>query len=286
AVCGMLVLVMVPGIRQITEGTDIVRALKQDAPLRVSSEFIEQHLTGAHSLEVLVQLASGGQSIPPAAMRQVLAFSHWLRAQPGVTAVLSPWEPLRGVRAALLADDQQLTVLATLLPLGFPLAAWLDAPHRTVRISARVTVGDSERLLALAQRVRDEAARVALPVQVTGSNYVLAQMSRALVHNQLSSLLTAVVLIFGSIALTLRSWKMGVIAAVPNLLPTVMLFGLMGWCGIALSAATTMIAGIALGLFVDDTIYVLAGYARAKQAGRTTVERPGGWARRDRRGGV
>ena len=271
AVCGLLLLVMVPGIGQITEGTDIVRALKQDAPLRVSSEFIEQHLTGVHSLEVLVQLARGGTSIPPAAIRQILAFSHWLRAQPEVTAVLSPWEPLRGVRAALLADDQQLTVLATLLPLGFPLAAWLDAPHHMVRISARVTVGDSERLLALAQRVQQEAARVALPIQVTGSNYVLAQMSRALVHNQLSSLLTAVVLIFGSIALTLRSWKMGVMAAVPNLLPTVMLFGLMGWCGIALSAATTMIAGIALGLFVDDTIYVLAGYARAKQAGRTTV---------------
>jgi len=134
-----------------------------------------------------------------------------------------------------------------------------------------VTVGDSERLLELAQRVRDEATRIALPVQITGSNYVLAQMSRTLVHNQLSSLLTAAGLIFGSIALTLRSWKMGVIAAIPNVLPTVILFGLMGWCGIELSAATTMIAGIALGLFVDDTIYVLAGYDRAKQAGRTTV---------------
>src|SRR5262249_42300834 len=270
AVCGLLLLLMVPGIGQITEGTDIVRALKPDAPLRVSSEFIEQHLTGVHTLEVLVQLASEGQSIPPAALRQILAFSHWLRAQPGVTAVLSPWEPLRGVPAELLADDQHLTVLATLLPLGFPLAAWLDAPHHLIRISARVTAGDSERLLELADRVRDEATRVALPVQVTGSNYMLAQMSRALVHTQLSSFLTAVVLIFGSIALTLRSWKMGLMAAVPNLLPTVMLFGLMGWCGIALSAATTMIAGIALGLFVDDTIYVLVGYARAKQAGRTT----------------
>ena len=270
AVCGLLLLLMVPGIGQITEGTDMVRALKPDAPLRVSSEFIEQHLTGVHSLECMVQMAGEGERIVPAAVRQVLAFSHWLRVQPGVTAVLSPWEPLRGVRAEFLADDQQLTVLATLLPLGFPLAAWLDAPHHTVRISARVAASDSERLLALAQRVRDEAARVALPVQVTGSNYLLAQMSRALVHNQLSSLLTAVVLIFGSIALTLRSWKMGVMAAVPNLLPTVMIFGLMGWCGIELSVATTMIAGIALGLFVDDTIYVLAGYARAKQAGRTT----------------
>src|SRR4029453_15749451 len=136
--------------------------------------------------------------------------SHWLQVQPGVTAVLSPWEPLRGVRAELLADDNNLTVLATLLPSRLPLCPWVHAPHHTVRISARVTVGDSERLLELAQRVQHEAARVALPVQVTGSNYVLAQMSRALVHHHLLSLLTAAGLIFGSIALTLRSWKMGV----------------------------------------------------------------------------
>jgi predicted RND superfamily exporter protein len=271
-VCGLLLLSMVPGIGQITEGTDIVRALKPDAPLRVSSEFIDQHLTGVHSLEFMVQMAGEGERIGPAAVRQVLAFSHWLRAQPGVTAVLSPWEPLRGVRPELLADDDQLTVVATLLPLGFPLAAWLDAPHNLARISARVTASDSEHVLELAHRALREAARGTVPMQVTGSNYLLAQMSRALVHNQLSSLLTAVVLIFGSIALTLRSWKMGVMAAVPNLLPTVMIFGLMGWCGIELSAATTMIAGIALGLFVDDTIYVLAGYAHAKQAGRTTGE--------------
>src|SRR5262249_62064805 len=67
-VCGVILLVMVPGIWQITEGTDIVRALKKDAPLRVSSEFIDQHLTGVHSLELLVQMASGGQSIPPPAL--------------------------------------------------------------------------------------------------------------------------------------------------------------------------------------------------------------------------
>src|SRR5262249_57808796 len=128
-----------------------------------SSEFIDQHLTGVHSLEVLVQLASGGQSIPPAASRQILAFSLWLRAQPGVTAVLSPWEPLRGVRAALLADDNQLTVLATLLPLGFPLAAWLDAPHHMVRISARVTVGATKRWPGLPQRERTRPTRAPYP---------------------------------------------------------------------------------------------------------------------------
>jgi predicted RND superfamily exporter protein len=271
---GVVVLlgVMIPGIWQITEGTDIVRALKQDAPLRVSSEFIDQHLTGAHSLELLVEVPGSDDLTSPTTIRRVLAFSHWLRTQPGVTAVFSPWEPLRGVPAELLADDDQLKVLATLLPLGFPLEAWLDTKGKNLRISARITSINSERFLALADKARQRGAQMSLPMQATGANYLLAQMSRALVHNQVSSLACAVVMILGTITIALRSWKMGVVAAIPNLLPTVMIFGLMGWLGIELSAATTMIASVALGLFVDDTIHLLYLYRQEKKTGRRTFD--------------
>jgi hypothetical protein len=267
---GLVLLVMVPGIWQITEGTDIVRALKQDAPLRVSSEFIDRHLTGVHSLELLVQMPDGEGTTSPAVIRQVLEFSRWLRAQSGVTAVLSPWEPLRGVQPDLLEDDDRLKILATLLPLGSPMATWLDASGKAIRLSARVAAIDSERFLALAQHVVQQAAQASLQVQVTGSNYLLAKMSRVLVHNQISSLLLAAVTILGTITLALRSVKMGLVAAIPNLLPTLMIFGLMGWCGIELSTATTMIASVALGLFVDDTIHLLYLYTREKKAGRDT----------------
>ena len=68
----LVLLAMIPGIRQITEGTDIIRALKKDAPLRVSTEFIDQHLTGVHSLELLVQMPDGGDLTTPTAIRQML----------------------------------------------------------------------------------------------------------------------------------------------------------------------------------------------------------------------
>jgi predicted RND superfamily exporter protein len=268
--CALMLLSMIPGIRQITEGTDIIRALKKDAPLRVSTEFIDQHLTGVHSLELLVQAPDGGNLTTPTAIRQMLAFSRWLRAQPGVTAVLGPWEPLRSVQTDLLTHDDQLKVLAALLPLNFPLDAWLDASGKAARLSVRVAAIDSERFLHLAHTVEQQAAHTALRVQVTGSYYLLSQMSRVLVRNPISSLLLAVALILGSIALALRSWKLGIIAAIPNLLPIVMIFGLMGWGGIELSTATTMIASVALGLFVDDTIHLLYRYTHEKQAGRNT----------------
>ncbi|MBM3224811.1 MAG: hypothetical protein FJZ47_13535 [Candidatus Tectomicrobia bacterium] len=270
---GMLgfLVAMLPGIWQIREGTDIVRALKADAPLRLSSEFIDRHLTGVYSLEILVQAPMAADLTSPGTIRQVLAFAHWLRAQPEVTAVFSPWEPLRGVRAELLEDDAQLQLLATLLPLEMPLTAWMDPQDKMVRLSARIPSLDSARVLALAERVQQQALVQALPLQVTGTAYMLAHMSRALVSNQVSSLACAVVMIVGTITLAFRSWQFGLLAALPNLLPTVLIFGLMGWCGVALSAATAMIASVALGLFVDDTIHLLYLYRAATQAGRAPL---------------
>jgi signal transduction histidine kinase len=52
----------------------------------------------------------------------------------------------------------------------------------------------------------------------------------------------------------------GVIAIVPNIFPILVNFGLMGWLGIPLSAATALIASVVIGLAVDDTIHYLVRY--------------------------
>jgi signal transduction histidine kinase len=58
------------------------------------------------------------------------------------------------------------------------------------------------------------------------------------------------------------SAKVGLIAILPNCFPIIMNFGIMGWLGIRLSVTTSLIACIAIGLAVDDTIHYLYRYNR------------------------
>jgi hypothetical protein len=58
------------------------------------------------------------------------------------------------------------------------------------------------------------------------------------------------------------SAKVGLIAILPNCFPIIMNFGLMGWLGIKLSMVTSLIASVAIGLAVDDTIHYLYRYNR------------------------
>lgn len=220
---GLIVLLALPGLFRLIEGTDIVRTLKSDAPLRVSTEFIDRHLTGVNAIELQIDLPEAG--LQPAFIRRILAVSHTFRTLPQVTSVHSPWEGLRWIQPEFLADDRQLQVIATLLPLSLPLEQWLNADARALRISIRTQAMSSDQFLALAQRVKRQAAAAGLNAQLTGANYLLARMSRTLVFTQLRSLALAIALILGTIAIALRSWQLGLLAAIPNLLPSLIIFG-------------------------------------------------------------
>src|SRR5439155_503981 len=54
------------------------------------------------------------------------------------------------------------------------------------------------------------------------------------------------------------SAKIGFFAILPNVVPIVIFFGVMGWLGVYLNLVTSLIAAIALGIAVDSTIHYMA----------------------------
>ncbi len=96
--------------------------------------------------------------------------------------------------------------------------------------------------------------------QITGFGIVISQSSNLLTTGQVKSLSLTLALIFIIMLALFLSFKVGVISMIPNVFPIVVTFGFMGWAGIPLSTATSLIAGIAIGLAVDDTIHYLVRY--------------------------
>jgi hypothetical protein len=101
-----------------------------------------------------------------------------------------------------------------------------------------------------------------LSVEVTGFGVAIAASNHHLVAGQMKSILLGLILIFGIMFFMFLSAKVGLIALIPNCFPIIMNFGIMGWMGIRLSPSTSLIASIAIGLAVDDTIHYLHRYNR------------------------
>jgi len=71
--------------------------------------------------------------------------------------------------------------------------------------------------------------------------------------------------IFMVMSLLFLSTKVGFIAMVPNIVPVIFFFGVLGWSNIMLNIGTSVIAAIALGIAVDNTIHYMVRFNRELQ---------------------
>ncbi len=82
----------------------------------------------------------------------------------------------------------------------------------------------------------------------------------------LSDLVESFVLAFAVIALVmivaLRDLRSGLLAMLPNILPAVVVFGIMGWFNIWIEIGSIMTASAAMGIAVDDTFHLLTWHRR------------------------
>jgi uncharacterized protein len=106
----------------------------------------------------------------------------------------------------------------------------------------------------------ESAIDPALKVTLTGKSILAQQAADSLAMGQAESLVLVIVVIFLVIAALFVNPKAGLLAVIPNLLPVVILFGVMGFAGIPLNTGTSMVAAIAIGISVDDTMHFMVRY--------------------------
>jgi predicted RND superfamily exporter protein len=149
----------------------------------------------------------------------------------------------------------------------------VDSTLQVTRISASVRDIGSLEMEKLMEAVRKDVEAVFNPerydVAVTGTTQIFIKANDELIENLLKSLLIAFFIIAIIMGALFKSFKMIVISLVPNLLPLLMVAGIMGFTGIALKPSTALVFGVAFGIAVDDSIHFLARYRLARKLGDT-----------------
>jgi len=73
--------------------------------------------------------------------------------------------------------------------------------------------------------------------------------------------------IFALVWGSLRSLELGVVAMIPNLVPVLLYYGMLGLGAAPLSLPTSLIGSVALGITIDDTVHTLARYRDERRRG-------------------
>ena len=119
------------------------------------------------------------------------------------------------------------------------------------------------------QAVEQAAASGELSVELvfTGSTVVIHEVQRVLLRDLFRSFLTAFAVVAVVMVFVLKSLRGGMIAMIPNLFPTVALFGFMGLVKTPLDIGSVMSASVALGIAVDDTVHLLSRFGSRRAHG-------------------
>jgi predicted RND superfamily exporter protein/two-component sensor histidine kinase len=276
SVIGILIVISVAGVFLLKIETNPVAYFKKDTPVSRNFHDIYQNLSGSFPVNVVLDAKDPYYFEDPKNLAAINSFQDFLETLPKVDKTVSFADYVMLVNYVLnhydpehyslpqeafevrMAINNYKVMLGEDLFSGF-MTPQLDKANvllLTHMSSSREFLKVRDNILNYAQHYFPET----LNCEVTGFGIAISASSHLLTAGQVKSISICLILIFGIMLLMFLSGKVGLIALLPNLFPIIINFGLMGWLGIRLSMVTSLIASIAIGLAVDDTIHYLYRY--------------------------
>lgn len=138
----------------------------------------------------------------------------------------------------------------------------VDFDYQKLRLTAFAEDAGSKRINEIRDEVQPYAANL-FPnsnVITTGTTILSADLTEKIVYSLAWSIFLAILAITFIMASLFRSFKLAIIALIPNLLPLIVVAGVMGFLNVDIKPSTAVIFTIALGIAVDDSIHYLARF--------------------------
>jgi len=265
-VCGLSIW----AAQSIRVETDYLSFFDPHGPVRAANTRIAEHLGGTQPIYVVIDgpKARSLASLPIVyAIRDLQAF---VAEQPDVDSSLSYGDFVALIHKALNPDSKlplpaTESDLAQLLTFVSPddMAPVVTKDFSRANILVRTRLSGSAEVNEFVRRVEDFARRRFprdFSVHATGSVVLLNRSADTLSRNQVIGLAQVLVVLSVLMSTLFLSVRAGLLSLVPNVVPIIILFGIMGVCGISLNISTSMIAVIAIGIAIDDTIHYLTEF--------------------------
>jgi predicted RND superfamily exporter protein len=280
----VLAVIAVLGIPRIVINSTMISNFGRDTEIRRAVENVNQHLGASGQVQVVLETDYPDAFKEPANLALIEELQSWLAGLPDVTGSTSLVDYLKLIYRGFNADapafhripeSKRLVTQLLFFGSGDDVAGFVNSQYQIANIRVRTTALDSADLAALVRSI--EARLAELPARihgrVTGNLVLLAKTNDEIAYGQAISVGSAFLSIFAIMALQFMSFRVGFIAMIPNVLPVLFYFGILGWSGITLNVTTGLVASIVLGIAVDDTIHFLGQFNAA--AKRTASEKEG-----------
>ena len=152
---------------------------------------------------------------------------------------------------------------------------YIDTAFQSLRLTGRVADLGSKRFKTLnhdlANFVEDSINGDLIDYQLTGTAHLIDKNNERLSVSMALGLLIAFGLVAIIMGFLFGSFKMVLVALIPNLLPLLIIAGIVGASGVELKVSVSIIFTIAFGIAVDDTIHFMSKIKLERLKGRSML---------------
>lgn len=258
---------------RITVDTAVLRSFPAGSAVVADFERIAEVFAGPVPLEVVIEADRAEALLEPATLRAIADLGAWLAAEPGVGGVYAFTDYLALLHQAIaperarehaLPSTARLARHALLLGGDREIGRFVDADYTRTLVRVSTTVQSTAAVNALAARITSRLTELppGLHGEVTGTTYLTAHTVEAITRGQLRGLMFALAAIGLVLSLVYRSLRIGLVALIPNALPILVYFGLLGLLPVTLNLTTSLVACAVFGIAIDDTVHFLARYTQ------------------------
>lgn len=272
-----------PQLSKITVETNFQQFFATDHEIRQATDYVDGKFVGTMPIEVVFN-ATGRDGLATAeALRAMRTFQDWVETLPEVDRAFSMADIVEDLHWAfrgedpafrVIPDDDQLIGQLLLVYDGDDLYDLVDRDFQHSHITLNLNVHSANAIDAVMTRINaylEGEVGDRFEWEVAGAGRLFADMEELLVAGQVYSLVGALILIFVFMLVLWRAPWGAVLCMLPNLSPILLIFIVMGAAGIWLDMATAMIASVAVGIAVDDTIHVYHGFQHRLRLGASPV---------------
>ena len=268
---------------------DFVKYFDTSVPFRQATDYMQDNLSGMTTMEISIDAGASSAINEPEFLHATEAFSEWLRQQPETDHVNTLTDTIKRLNKNMHGDDesyyrlpesrelsaQYLLLYEMSLPYGLDLNNQLNVDKSSLRIVGTFENITSNDQILLEERIYAWFAENApqYQVHVASPSLMFAHIGKRNIESMLWGITLALILISALLGVALKSVRYGFISLLPNLAPAAMGFGLWYFIDGQVGLALSVVAGMTLGIVVDDTVHFLSKYRYAQtHRGKDPVE--------------
>jgi len=267
------------GIAFVKVDSNTVRYFTENVPFRSSVDFLQKNLTGPMVYEVIVDSKKRDGIKAPEFLHRVDAFyREFKKTYPkevrhigSLSDVIKKFNEVmnhsKSIPDSQALIAQYLLLYSLSLPQGMEINDMMDVDEQQFRITATMNLVDTSKDVEMINWVESWWRDTPYSAHVEGQTVLFAHMQSDVTATLIKSITIAIIAVSFMMLLIFRDLKLLPLLILPNILPIVLVVGVMGWLHINIDIGPAVSGAIIIGVAVDDTIHFLVKFFEARKRG-------------------